>query len=257
MNFLHSLFLVRQYYKIKQTASNDLDKETYFSVKIVEVLFIYNILIHLAGFFLNSIALFNNKIKLFVEGREHVFDKLAKEIHKGDKVIWFHTASLGEFEQGLPVIEQTKKEFPHYKILVTFFSPSGYEIKKNTKSAHLITYLPLDSKKNVIRFLNITNPVLAIFVKYEFWPNYLNELRKRHIHTLLISAIFREKQVFFKAYGAFMRKSLKTFDHFFVQENHSKELLERIGFHNITVSGDTRFDRVSEILERDNSLPFV
>lgn len=257
MNFLHSLFLVRQYYKIKQTAINDLDKETYFSVKIVEVLFIYNILINLTGFLLKIIALFNKKIKLFVEGREHVFNKLVKEIHKGDQVIWFHTASLGEFEQGLPVIEQTKKEFPQHKILVTFFSPSGYEVKKNTKSAHLITYLPLDTKKNVIRFLNITNPVLAIFVKYEFWPNYLNELRKRDINTLLISAIFREKQVFFKFYGAFMRKSLKTFNHFFVQENHSKELLQSIGFYNVTVSGDTRFDRVSEILERDNSLSFV
>ena len=221
------------------------------------MLFIYNVLINLAGFFLKIIALFNKKIKLFVEGRKHVFDKLAKEIQKGDKVIWFHTASLGEFEQGLPVIEQTKNEFPEHKILVTFFSPSGYEVKKTTKSAHIITYLPVDTKKNVVRFLNITNPVLAIFVKYEFWPNYLNELRKRDINTLLISAIFREEQAFFKSYGAFMRKSLKTFNHFFVQENHSKVLLERIGFPNVTVSGDTRFDRVSEILERDNSLPFV
>ncbi len=257
MNFLHSLFLVRQYYKIKQTASNDLDKETYFSVKIVEVLFIYNILIKLTGFFLKIIALFNKKIRLFVEGRKDVFNKLKKEIHSGDKVIWFHTASLGEFEQGLPVIEQTKKEFPQHKILVTFFSPSGYEVKKNTKSAHIITYLPLDTKKNVVRFLNITNPILAVFIKYEFWPNYLNELRKRDINTLLISAIFREKQIFFKFYGSFMRKSLKTFNYFFVQENNSKELLQRIGFDNVTVSGDTRFDRVSEILERDNTLPFV
>lgn len=200
--------------------------------------------------------MFNKKIKLFVEGRKHVFDKLAREIHKEDKVIWFHTASLGEFEQGLPVIEQTKKEFPRHKILVTFFSPSGYEVKKNTKST-IITYLPLDTKKNVKRFLKITNPVLAIFVKYEFWPNYLNELKKRNINTLLISAIFRKKQVFFKPYGGFMRKSLKTFNHFYVQENNSKELLEKIGFYNVTVSGDTRFDRVSEILERDNNLPFV
>lgn len=221
------------------------------------MLFIYNVLINLAGFFLKIIALFNKKIELFVEGRKHVFDKLAKEIHKEDKVIWFHTASLGEFEQGLPVIEQTKKEFPKHKILVTFFSPSGYEVKKNTKSTYIITYLPLDTKKNVKRFLKITNPVLAIFVKYEFWPNYLNELKKRGINTLLISAIFREEQAFFKPYGAFMRRSLKTFNHFFVQENNSKVFLKRIGFHNVTVSGDTRFDRVSEILERDNKLPFI
>ena len=194
---------------------------------------------------------------LFIKGRKSVFKTLSDKIDSSDKIIWFHTASLGEFEQGIPIIEQTKKEFPNHKILVTFFSPSGYEIKKNTTVAHIVTYLPLDSKKNVNNFLNIVHPELAIFVKYEFWPNYLTELKKRKINTLLISGIFRKKQVFFKSYGKFFRNFLKSFNHFFVQDANSKELLEKIGFKNVTISGDTRFDRVIEILERDNTLDFI
>lgn len=206
---------------------------------------------------LKILALFNKKMQLFINGRKSVFKKLSDEIHPSDKIIWFHTASLGEFEQGIPVIEQTKKEFPNHKILVTFFSPSGYEVKKNSDIAHLITYLPLDTKQNVRKFLDLTHPELAIFVKYEFWPNYLAELKKREINTLLISAIFREKQTFFKSYGGFSRSFLKTFLHFFVQDTNSKQLLEKIGFENVTISGDTRFDRVMEILARDNTLSFI
>ncbi|WP_323053906.1 3-deoxy-D-manno-octulosonic acid transferase [Galbibacter sp. EGI 63066] len=212
---------------------------------------------YLAAFGVKIAALFSEKFKLFTKGRKGVFDYIAENISDTDQVIWFHTASLGEFEQGLPVIKQTKEDFPDYKILVTFFSPSGYEVKKNTDAADLVCYLPLDIKRNVIRFLSLVKPKLAVFVKYEFWPNYLNMLKEKEIPTLLVSGIFREDQAFFHSYGSFMRKSLKAFDRFFVQNEKSKQLLEKIGFDNVEVSGDTRFDRVAEILERDNTLSFV
>ncbi|UOB19052.1 3-deoxy-D-manno-octulosonic acid transferase [Abyssalbus ytuae] len=221
------------------------------------MIFLYNILINIISFFLKIVAAFNDKIKLFVEGRREVFQYLKKNIGSSDKIIWFHTASLGEFEQGLPVIEDTKAQFPDHKILVTFFSPSGYEVKKNSKAAHYICYLPLDTKKNAKKFLETVNPKLAIFVKYEFWPNYLAQLKKRNINTLLISGIFRKEQIFFKPLGGFMRISLKTFNHFFVQDENSQKLLNDIGLKNVTVSGDTRFDRVTEILEKDNTLDFI
>ena len=221
------------------------------------MIFIYNILISVVGFFIKIAALFNDKLKLFIKGRKDVFKILQKNISKQDTVIWFHAASLGEFEQGLPVIEKVKANYPKHKILVTFFSPSGYEVKKNHPVPDIICYLPLDTDKNSKKFLDIVQPELAVFIKYEFWPNYLQQLRKRNIHTLLISAIFREKQAFFKWYGSFMRTSLNTFDHFFVQNKTSKNLLNKIDFKNVSVSGDTRFDRVNEILSRDNSLSFI
>ena len=202
-------------------------------------------------------ALFSLKIKLFVAGRKRVFPTLENAISKTDELIWVHVASLGEFEQGLPIIEKLKIEYPSYKILVTFFSPSGYEVKKNTPTADIITYLPMDTKANVNRFLSLTRPKLAIFVKYDIWPNYLNELKKKKIPTILVSAIFKKNQIYFKGYGGFMRKALRTFSRFFVQDLASKKLLESIGSQNITISGDTRFDRVSEILERDNTLSFM
>ncbi|MBC9794383.1 3-deoxy-D-manno-octulosonic acid transferase [Sinomicrobium sp. FJxs] len=221
------------------------------------MLFIYNILVSLAGLLLKVIALFHKKTGLFVNGRKMVFTALKQQIAPGDRVIWFHTASLGEFEQGLPVIEKVKAGFPEHKILVTFFSPSGYEVKKNSKTADIITYLPLDTKSKVKKFLDIVQPELAVFVKYEFWPNYLHALKKRGINTILISAIFRKNQLFFKPYGGFMRRSLRTFTRFFVQDEQSKTLLNNAGIEQVTVSGDTRLDRVSEILLRDNSLDFM
>jgi 3-deoxy-D-manno-octulosonic-acid transferase len=221
------------------------------------VLFIYNILVTLVGVVLKIIAFFNAKTKLFVNGRKGVFKTLTQTIKPTDKVIWLHTASLGEFEQGLPIVERLKINFPAHKIVATFFSPSGYEVKKNSNVAHVITYLPLDTKKNAKRFLDTVRPDLAIFVKYEFWPNYLKELQKRNITTLLVSAIFRKQQAFFKGYGGFMKKTLATFNHFFVQDENSKNLLQSIGFNNVTVSGDTRFDRVSKILNQNNTLPFI
>ena len=230
----------------------------YFSGKDnFNVIYLYSALIYIAGFILKIVALFNKKISLFVNGRKSVFKTLEKNINSSDKVIWFHAASLGEFEQGLPVIEQTKKQFQNHKILVTFFSPSGYEIKKNHPVADFTSYLPLDTPINARRFLEIVHPEFAIFIKYEFWPNYLRHLKKNRIKTILISAIFNKKQIFFKPHGVFMRKTLRTFDHFFVQDEDSKNLLNRIHFNNVSVSGDTRFDRVNEIINRDNSIFFI
>ncbi len=176
---------------------------------------------------------------------------------EGDKVIWVHTASLGEFEQGLPILEKLKTTYPGHKILVTFFSPSGYEVKKNTNAAHLVTYLPLDTRRNAKKFIQEVQPLLAIFVKYEIWPHYLKALKKAQIPTLLIAARFTPKQIFFKVYGGFMRKALGAFSHIFVQDAKSEKLLKPIYKNTITLSGDTRFDRVAEILERDNSLAFM
>ncbi len=219
--------------------------------------FIYNILVYITGFFLKIVALFNKKIKFFVEGRKQSFRKLTQGISENDKVIWFHCASLGEFEQGRPIIEKLKIQYPTYKLVLTFFSPSGYEVRKNYEMVDVVCYLPLDTKQNAKRFLNIVNPELVVFIKYEFWPNILKELKNREIKTILVSGIFRENQAFFKWYGGWLIKSLKTFDHFFVQDKNSKILLNTINFTNVTVSGDTRFDRVYEITKQDNQLPFI
>lgn len=221
------------------------------------MLFIYNLVVLFASQILKIVALFSPKMKLFVDGRKSVFETLKSTIHPEDKVFWFHAASLGEYEQGLPVIEKIKEQFPHHKIVVTFFSPSGYEVRKNNTVADVTVYLPLDSKSNAKQFLDLVHPEKVFFIKYEFWPNYLNELKSRKISTYLISGIFRDKQAFFKWYGGFYRDALQTFDYFFVQTESSKKLLETIGFTNVKVSGDTRFDRVVAILEKDNSLDFI
>lgn len=202
-------------------------------------------------------ALFHPKINLFVKGRKDVFSILEKSITKVDRVIWVHVASLGEFEQGLPVIERIKNSYPGHKLLVTFFSPSGYEVKKNTTAADIVTYLPIDTIANANKFMALVKPELALFVKYEIWPNYLKKLQEQGTPTLLISAIFNKRQAYFKWYGGMMRKALKSFSHFFVQNKDSVQLLSNLGFENVTVSGDTRFDRVSEILERNNELVFM
>jgi 3-deoxy-D-manno-octulosonic-acid transferase len=221
------------------------------------MIFIYNLVVLFASQILKLLALFSPKMKLFVEGRKLVFQTLKDKINSEDKVFWFHAASLGEYEQGLPVIEKVKEQFPHHKIVVTFFSPSGYEVRKNNAVADVTVYLPLDSKANAKRFLDLVHPEKVFFIKYEFWPNYLYELKQRNISTYLISGIFRDKQVFFKWYGGFYRKALQTFNYFFVQNEKSKTLLQSIGFNNVRVSGDTRFDRVVAILEKDNSLDFI
>jgi 3-deoxy-D-manno-octulosonic-acid transferase len=217
--------------------------------------FLYSTLVLVADFILRIVGVFSKKISLFVNGRKQTFSKITEL--KNEKVIWFHAASLGEFEQARPIIEELKRGYKQYKILVTFFSPSGYEVRKNYNLADVVCYLPLDSKSNAKKFIDIVNPKLVIFIKYEFWPNLLNELKRKEISTILVSGILRKDQLFFKSYGGFMRKSLQAFHHFFVQDENSKVLLNSIDFKNVTVAGDTRFDRVSKILEQDNSLDFI
>jgi len=221
------------------------------------LLFLYHLLIHIVGFSLKIIALFYKKIKLFVQGRKKSFALLLEKLTPSDKTIWFHVASLGEYEQGLPIMEKFKECFPEHKLVLTFFSPSGYEVKKNNSIADLTIYLPWDTKKNVRKFLKIVHPEKAIFIKYEFWINYLLELKKENIPTYLISGIFRKNQFFFKWYGGFYRNVLKSFSYFFVQNESSKNLLQKIGFTNVMVSGDTRFDRVFAISKAKNNLDFI
>ena len=206
---------------------------------------------------LKLVAVFSPKIKLFVEGRKVIFPTLEQKIKPSDRTIWFHAASLGEYEQGLPVIEKIKEKFPSHKIIVTFFSPSGYEVRKNNTVADVTVYLPLDTQKNAKQFLSLIHPELVFFIKYEYWLNYLSELKDLKTPTYLISGVFRENQMFFKWYGGFYRKALDTFTYFFVQNENSKKLLRQLGKANVAVSGDTRFDRVAAILEKDNSLDFI
>ena len=218
---------------------------------------LYNLAIYVTSFFLHIIAFFSPKVNLFVEGRKKVFSELTKHINAKDSTIWVHTASLGEYEQGLPIVEKLKEEYPTYKIIVSFFSPSGYEVIKQNTTADLVTYLPLDTAKNAKRFIKLLQPKIAIFIKYEIWPNMLKELNRGGIPILLISAIFKSDQIYFKWYGGFMRNALEMFSHFFIQNLESEKLLNSIGLNNATITGDTRFDRVSEILKQNNSLEFM
>jgi len=219
--------------------------------------FLYHLILLLAAATVKFLALFSPKMKLFADGRKTVFSTLSEKILPGDKTIWFHAASLGEYEQGLPVMEQIKAQYPNHKIILTFFSPSGYEVRKKNTVADVTVYLPLDTSFNAKKFIALTHPELVFFIKYEYWPNYLKVLKQAGIKTYLISGIFREKQAFFKWYGGFYRKALETFNYFFVQNESSKMLLQRLGYYNVKISGDTRFDRVVSILERDNSLDFI
>jgi 3-deoxy-D-manno-octulosonic-acid transferase len=221
------------------------------------MLFLYNLIVIIVSFLLKIVALFSRKIKLFVDGRKSVFTTLQEKIKPIDKTIWFHAASLGEYEQGLPVIEKIKEKYPSHKIIVTFFSPSGYEVRKNNTVADVTLYLPLDTRQNAKKFLKLAHPEMVFFIKYEFWLNYLNELKKNNIPTYLVSGIFRDNQIFFKWYGGFYKKALDAFTYFFVQNENSKNKIESIGYKNVIISGDTRFDRVVAILERNNTLDFI
>ena len=189
-------------------------------------------------------ALFNQKARNWISGRKDLLDKLEKLNLGSDKIIWFHCASLGEFEQGRPVIEALKKANRNYKLLLTFFSPSGYEIRKKWPLADYVFYLPLDTKSNAKRFISLCNPQLVVFVKYEFWFHYINELNERKIPLFIISAIFRKNQHFFRSYGDWWRNLLKKISHIYVQDQQSLQLLQSIGVKNASVAGDTRFDRV-------------
>ncbi|MFV0590796.1 MAG: 3-deoxy-D-manno-octulosonic acid transferase [Draconibacterium sp.] len=214
--------------------------------------FLYNLGIRFYALASCVAALFNPKAKLFVAGRKHWKQTLKSKVDNNAEYLWFHCASLGEFEQGRPVIEEVKKEFPQYKIALTFFSPSGYEIRKNYDGADLIAYLPLDTKGNVTYFLDTLKPKKVFFVKYEYWFNYISGLKERKIPLYIVSAIFRENQSFFKntMWGKWYKKMLFSFEHIFIQNEKSAELLNKIGLTNYTIAGDTRFDRVADIAKR-------
>ncbi len=221
------------------------------------MVFLYNFGIRLYQVLVFIVSFFNKKAKLFRDGRKGWEKRLRESIKANDRVVWFHCASLGEFEQGRPVIEAFRVKYPEIKILLTFFSPSGYEVRKNYQGADYIFYLPLDTLWNAKRFLDIVNPVATVFVKYEFWYFYLNGLKKRGAPTYVISAIFRPEQAFFKWYGGWYRKFLANFQHLFVQNEKSKELLSSIGINNVSVAGDTRFDRVIANAQAAKVIPLI
>ncbi|MFI3277343.1 MAG: glycosyltransferase N-terminal domain-containing protein [Rikenellaceae bacterium] len=212
--------------------------------------FLYNISILFYELAIRICSLWSEKAKQWVKGRESIFERMREAVAVGDKIIWVHAASLGEFEQGRPVIEEIRAQYPEYKILLTFFSPSGYEIRKGYEGADYIFYLPIDRPSYVKRFLDIVNPEIAIFIKYEFWLNYLSQLRAQGVRTFIISSIFRQNSIFFKSYGVIFRCALESFESIFVQDEESKRLLATIGFDNVIVAGDTRFDRVWSIVQQ-------
>lgn len=217
----------------------------------------YNLAIYLYLLAVKFVGLFSKKVKLMRKGHKQVFDILRQSIDKDSQYLWFHAASLGEFEQGRPLIERIRKRYPQYKILLTFFSPSGYEVRKNYEGADVICYLPFDTPRNVRRFLDLARPSMAFFIKYEFWQNYMKGLQRRGIPTYSVSSIFRPNQVFFRWYGGQYYKVLTRITHFFVQNEESLRLLATRGVTNATVVGDTRFDRVLEIHQAARQLPLV
>jgi len=220
-------------------------------------MFLYSIFIHIYHLLIRFASIFSEKARLWVRGRKKIFQIISKKNISEEKIAWFHCSSLGEFEQGRPVMEGFRKHFPQYKILLTFFSPSGYEVRKNFEGADYIFYLPLDTPANVSRFLDLTKPDIAFFIKYEFWFNYIQSLNKRGIPLFFISVNFRKTQHFFKWYGGWFRKQLKNITHFFVQNKESLALLHKIGIAQATVSGDTRFDRVYTITNNLKTFPLI
>lgn len=216
---------------------------------------LYNLGILIFSALARLAAPFNSRASLFVEGRKKWAEKIAEKIKRGDRVIWIHCASLGEFEQGRPVIEAIKKEMPSFKVLLTFFSPSGYEIRKNYSYADCVSYLPSDTPANAEQFIDLVRPEYVIFVKYEFWNNYISVLDKNRIPLYLISGIFRKGQHFFKWYGSFFRSMLKKFEKLYVQDQNSLDLLSGIGIKNVILAGDTRFDRVVQIAGTAKVIP--
>lgn len=216
---------------------------------------IYNIVIYFVLCGIAIASLFNEKVRKMWHGEREAFKILKQKVDPNAKYIWFHAASLGEFEQGRPLMERIRKDYPQYKILLTFYSPSGYEVRKNYEGADIICYMPVDTRLNAIRFLRLVRPVMAFFIKYEFWSNFLHILKHRNIPTYSVSSIFREDQVFFKWYGRSYAGVLKCFTRFFVQNEESKRLLEGIGITAVDVVGDTRFDRVLQIKEAAKQLP--
>jgi len=218
---------------------------------------VYNFAVSLANFLLPAISLFDKKIKKGVRGRRDTFKFLKENVQKNDLVFWFHCASLGEYEQGLPVFKKIKQSYPKAKIVLSFFSPSGYEIRRKNPITPIVVYLPLDTQKNVESFLKITNPKMVVFVKYELWPNYLRALKTHSAKVFLISALFRPDQYFFKSFTKRWRELILCFDYIFTQNIESLNLLKSVGYTKASVSNDSRFDRVLNQLEQNNNLPII
>ncbi len=221
------------------------------------MVFLYTLGIRLYIVLVYLVSPFNPKANKWLKGRKHLFTRLRESIQKDDRVAWFHCASLGEFEQGRPVIEEFRVKHPDFKILVTFFSPSGYEVRKDYSGANLIYYLPIDTWNNARRFVQIVHPEVVFFVKYEFWYFMLTRLKREGVKLYLISALFRPDQLFFKRYGTWYRKMLRCFTHIFVQNEQSETLLLSIGFSHVSVSGDTRFDRVHQIASKAKEISLI
>ncbi len=220
--------------------------------------FLYNILLTVSGWFLKLFGnFFGQKVRYFVAGQKQIFSKLKTCLQPDIKNIWFHVSSLGEYEQALPLIEKIKEKYPDYRIVLTFFSPSGYEVKKDKTPADCVTYLPIDTRRNVHKFLDLIQPAAVFFIKYDLWPNFLHELKNRHINTYLVSGLFTANHPFFKAYSPWLKTSLKAITRFFVQDENSKKVLQQQGFQNVTVTGDTRFDRVYQIARTVADYDFV
>jgi len=215
----------------------------------------YNLSIFLYSLLVRIASLFNPKARQWVKGRKYILKKIEDVVKGETNLVWFHSASLGEFEQGRPVIEAFKAKHPDYKIVLTFFSPSGYEIRKNYEGVDYVFYLPADTKRNAKEFIRLVDPKMVFFIKYEFWYHYLTQLRKKDVPTYIFSTIFRSNQMFFKPWGGLYRRILKAFTHFFVQNEESIELLKGIGFENVSLAGDTRFDRVYSIAKQAKVLP--
>jgi 3-deoxy-D-manno-octulosonic-acid transferase len=221
------------------------------------VLLLYNLGIRVYYLLIVIASVYNKKARLWISGRRCILKQISEKVGPGSDIIWFHCSSLGEFEQGRPLMEKLKASLPDKKILLTFFSPSGYEVRKNYPGADYIFYLPVDTQKNSSMFLEIVKPCMAFFIKYEFWYHYLTKLKKSGIKTYLVSGIFRPGQIFFRFYGNWFRKIFRCFTHFFLQDEESASLLKSIGLTNFTVSGDTRFDRVFSIANRAADLPVI
>jgi len=221
------------------------------------MLLLYRISLIFYHFIIIVLSPFNQKAKLWLNGRKNVFNTIESSVVNNKKLAWFHCASLGEFEQGRPLIEAYRQKFPDHSIMLTFFSPSGYEIRKNYDKADFVFYLPIDSPRNAKHFLDLTKPDIVFFVKYEFWHYYINEIGKRKIPLYLVSGIFRENQRFFKWYGGVFRKMLRNFNYFFLQNQVSQDLLKSIGINNLMITGDTRFDRVFTIAQQAKTLPLI
>ena len=214
---------------------------------------LYSFGIEIILLFVRVLALFSKKTAHFLKARANSLETIQSKISGNDQVLWFHCASLGEFEQARPLIESCKKDFPNHRIALTFFSPSGYEVQKNYAFADVVTYLPLDRKKSVLRFIEALRPQVLFLIKYEFWPNLISELQKQKIPVFSVASIFRKQQLFFKPWGFYMKNILKKIDFFFVQNEASQKLLSSVGIENTLVIGDTRTDRVLDILNQDNT----